>query len=132
MAIVMAKLNDYFAGKCVVMIWLTGHTIAFIVLSPLSLWLSIPICMMLLAYIIWSMGLYKRPAPVNIDTPDIAGELLPVLQDDISVDILDKVPAEVPAEITEIPGKVQFDNRWLIYFVLLACIAWYMTILFII
>jgi predicted membrane-bound dolichyl-phosphate-mannose-protein mannosyltransferase len=89
MAIVMAKLKNSTAGKWTVLVWLTGHTAAFIVLCPLKLWLSIPLCLMLLAYMVWSLGILKKPVPENLDIADTGAELLPALQEDASSQIVE-------------------------------------------
>ena len=89
MAIVMAKLSNYTLGKWTVLIWLTGHTSAFLVLSPVSLWLSIPLCMTLLLYTAWNMGIFNKPVPKNLDAAGIEAELLPASQGDISSQIIE-------------------------------------------
>jgi len=83
MAMVMIKLNNHLIGKIVLLLWLSGHVASFIVLSPLQLWLSIPLCLILLAYIIWSMGILQKPLPAAVDKGDIPPELSPGLQDEI-------------------------------------------------
>jgi chromate transport protein ChrA len=89
MAIVITKLNNSTAGKWTALVWLTGHTAAFIVLCPLKLWLSIPLCLMLLAYMVWSLGILKKPVPENHDTADTGAELIPALQEDASSQIVE-------------------------------------------
>ncbi len=86
MAMVMEKLNNRRFGKTILLLWLSGHVAAFIVLSPLQLWLSIPICLILLAYIIWKMGILQKPVPVIQDNCDLPAELSPVSQDNISAE----------------------------------------------
>ena len=83
MAMVMIKLNNHRIGKIVLLLWLSGHVASFIVLSPLQLWLSIPLCLILLAYIIWSMGILQKPIPAIVVDDDIPPELSPGLQDEI-------------------------------------------------
>jgi predicted membrane-bound dolichyl-phosphate-mannose-protein mannosyltransferase len=83
MAMVMAKLNNHRFGKTILLLWLSGHVASFIVLAPLQLWLSIPICLILLAYVIWSMGILQKPAPAALDNGDIPAELFPGPQDEI-------------------------------------------------
>ncbi len=83
MAMVMEKLNKGRLGKTILLLWLSGHVASFLVLSPMQLWLSIPLCLILLAYIIWNMGIFKKPSPVNFDAPDAAQELSPSSGGDI-------------------------------------------------
>jgi predicted membrane-bound dolichyl-phosphate-mannose-protein mannosyltransferase len=89
MAIVITKLNNSTAGKWTALVWLTGHTAAFIVLCPLKLWLSIPLCLMLLIYMVWNLGILKKPVPENPDTADTGAELLPALAEDASSQIVE-------------------------------------------
>ncbi len=93
MAIVMEKLNNHTIGKWTVLIWLTGHTAAFIVLSPMKLWLSLPLCLILLVYTAWNMGIFRKPIPANSDNAGITTELLPASQDNISSQIVDNSEA---------------------------------------
>jgi hypothetical protein len=90
MAMVMAKLNNHRFGKIILLLWLSGHVASFIVLSPLQLWLSIPICLILLAYVIWSMGILQKPLPVAIDDGDIPAEISPQNSDSTEVLQVDK------------------------------------------
>jgi hypothetical protein len=96
----MAKLNNYRIGKWGVLVWLTGHAAAFTVLAPMKLWLSIPLCLILLAYIIWNMGIFKKAIP-----PEDAG--IPL---EISSDLQPAGAAEI-AEIAEIPEEIQVDKQ---------------------
>ncbi len=93
MAIVMDKMNNRRIGKWAVLVWLTGHTAAFIVLAPLKLWLSIPICLILLAYIVWNMGILKKSVPVITDSPDIPAEILPASEENAPPENVDGAEA---------------------------------------
>jgi hypothetical protein len=84
MAMVMEKLNKGRLGKAILLLWLSGHVASFIVLSPMQLWLSIPLCLILLAYIVWYMGILQKSDPATVDVPDA----VPELPADASVDIL--------------------------------------------
>lgn len=84
MAMVMEKLNKGRLGKAILLLWLSGHVASFIVLSPMQLWLSIPLCLILLAYIVWYMGILQKSDPATVDVPDA----VPELPADAGVDIL--------------------------------------------
>lgn len=99
MAMVMAKLNNHRVGKIVLLIWLTGHVASFIVLSPVKLWLSIPLCLMLLAYIIWKMEIFKPATP---ESPIEIGSIPELSFTD---------QPDIPAETAEVTGEIQVDKQ---------------------
>jgi predicted membrane-bound dolichyl-phosphate-mannose-protein mannosyltransferase len=68
--------------------YILGHAAAFVVLSPIELWLSIPFCLILLAFTFWYTGIFKKIPPQEVT-----------------------VPVEIPAEIAEVPAEVQVDNQ---------------------
>ncbi|MDD4874079.1 MAG: glycosyltransferase family 39 protein [Dehalococcoidales bacterium] len=88
-AIVLSQLTNKHIGKWIATGYLLGHAAAFIILSPIKLWLSIPLCLILLAFILWHIGIFKKIPPKEAA-------------------VISDIPSDIPVQIA---AEIQVDNQ---------------------
>ncbi len=86
MTITIASLKKHLWGKVISIIWIMGHAVSFVILSPVALWLSVPLCSILIGYILWNMGLLRKPTQPDTVSEDALTLAEPASEDIITTD----------------------------------------------